>query len=142
LKFADGYPGQFSLEVMDLLAGERRDEAAGFAPWFMLLKATGEIIGEISGSRPDGGRTYGVGYDVIEPMQRQGYATEALKALLSYLLDQPDVDMVAADTFPDRIASRRVMEKAGMSYARTIRRVEDGEERDVVVYEIKSRRLR
>jgi RimJ/RimL family protein N-acetyltransferase len=74
-------------------------------------------------------------------MQRQGYATEALKALLHYQLDQPDVDLVAADTFPGHIASRRVMEKAGMSYARTIRRVEDGEERDIVVYEIKPRRL-
>lgn len=140
LKFAEGYPSQFSIEAMDLFAGRRRDEANGFAPWFVVLKETSEVIGGVGVSSSDGARTYSVGYEIIEPMQGRGYATEALQTLLSFLLVQPNVDLVMADTFPDHVASRRVMEKAGMTFIRADRLVEDGEERDLVVYEIRPRR--
>lgn len=138
LRFAEGYPGEFSLEVMDLLAGSRQAEAPNFAPWFMILKAEGVVIGEIGSSWKAGDITATVGYDVVEPRQRLGFATEALRTLANYLLGQPAVEVVTADTFPEHIASRRVMEKAGMTLARTIRRMEDGEERDLVVYELRA----
>ena len=136
LNFAEGYPSEFSLEVMDLLAGNRRSEAPGFAPWFMILKSENSVIGDLGSSWKQGDRSATVGYDVILPRQGQGFATEALKTLIGFYLSQTGVEMVTADTFSEHIASRRVMEKAGMTFTRTIRRIEDGEERDLVVYEI------
>ena len=136
LRFGPGYPGEFDTEVMDLLAGERAAEAPGFAPWFITLKATGEIIGHVGGSLDADGRTYTVGYDVVEAFQRRGYATEALQTLVAYLLSLPGAPVVQADTFPEHIASRRVTEKSGMTFVRAFRRVVDGEERDLVLYEI------
>jgi len=137
LKFGAGYPGEFDTEVMDLLAGERAPEAPGFAPWFITLKATGEVIGQVGGSLDAAGSTYTVGYDVVDAFQRQGYATEALQTLVAYLLSQPGASVVQADTFPEHIASRRAMEKSGMTLVRAFRRVVDGEERDLVLYEIR-----
>ena len=101
------------------------------------LAGKGSRHGEIGSSWKAGDATATVGYDVVPGHQRQGFATEALKTLSAWLMAQPGVECVIADTFPDHIASRRVMEKAGMKLARTIRRVEDGEERDLVVYEMR-----
>jgi ribosomal-protein-alanine N-acetyltransferase len=137
MKFAEGYPDEFSVEVMDLLAGKRQDEDPGFAPLFIILKEEDAVIGEISASWKAGETAAAVGYHIVQPRQRQGFATEALRIFVAYLLAQPGLEVVIADTFPEHIASRRVMEKAGMTLARTIRRVEDGDERDLVVYELR-----
>jgi hypothetical protein len=50
MKFAEGYPDEFSVEVMDLVAGKRQDEDPGFAPLFIILKEEDAVIGEISAS--------------------------------------------------------------------------------------------
>src|SRR5438270_2550328 len=91
LNFAEGYPSEFSLEVMDLLAGNRRSEAPGFAPWFMILKSENAIIGDIGSSWREGDTSATVGYDVILPRQGQGFATEALKTLIEFCLSQTSV---------------------------------------------------
>jgi ribosomal-protein-alanine N-acetyltransferase len=71
----------------------------------------------------------------VDPCWGRGYATEALRALLAHVLAAPDMRRVVAETMVDHIASRRVMEKAGMTYCG--RRVDDeyGEPLDLVVYE-------
>ena len=103
----------------------------------MILKSEGIVLGDIGSSWQEGDATATVGYDVVPGRQQQGFATEALKTLAAWLLAQPGVEALIADTFPDHTASRRVMEKAGMTFVRTIRRVEDGEERNLVVYELR-----
>lgn len=66
----------------------------------------------------------------------QGYTTEAVQALIKHLFSLPQVEAIEADTFPDHIASRRVMEKAGMGQIDNRRQEMDGEEVVVVVYEL------
>ena len=46
----------------------------------------------------------------------QGFATEAARAVLEWGIDHLTVREILAFTRPDHIASRRVMEKAGMSF--------------------------
>jgi hypothetical protein len=46
----------------------------------------------------------------MEMHQRQGYATEAVGALLSWAFQGPAVQMVVADTLPGLTPSIRVME--------------------------------
>ncbi len=54
-----------------------------------------------------------LGYVIAPKYHKKGYCTEALKAAIAYLFDQ-GFRTVAAAAFEDNIASRRVMEKAGM----------------------------
>jgi RimJ/RimL family protein N-acetyltransferase len=82
---------------------------------------------------PKGGPKDGfveIGYSTLEMHQRQGYATEAEGALLSWAFQSPAVQMVVADTQPGLTPSIRVMEKSGFAFvgdgpvedgARTIR---------------------
>jgi 4a-hydroxytetrahydrobiopterin dehydratase len=134
---APGYPSRFSVEVLEMVAGARPG-AGGFGPYFMVRKADDAVVGEI-GAGLDGG-TAQVGYTVVEPSWGQGYATEALRALLAHLLADPRVDRVLADTLVGHTASRRVMEKAGMRLQdRRVGEV-DGEQVELVVYEARTLR--
>jgi RimJ/RimL family protein N-acetyltransferase len=134
--FADGYPGEFSLEVMDLMVGARSGTAINFSPWFIIRKAERDVIGEIGWSTPLGFHRPTVGYDIVEPLWGQGYATEALEGILSYLFSLPNVEAVEADTFDHHVASRRVMEKAGMVQFDSREQEVDGEKATLVFYEI------
>ncbi|MDQ3905033.1 MAG: GNAT family N-acetyltransferase [Actinomycetota bacterium] len=133
LRFAPGYPSRFTREVMESVL-----EAQGpgrFGPYFMIRTADGMIVGEIGCSVEDGGTTGKIGYSVVEPCWGQGYATEALRALLGHVLAEPDMRRVVAETMVDHIASRRVMEKAGMTYCGERLDDEYGELVNLVVYE-------
>ena len=136
LTFAEGYPGEFSLEVMDLFVGDRAAETVNFDPWFIIRKEHKDIIGEIGFSTPLGLHRPTVGYDIVEPLWGNGYASEALEGLLTYLFTLPHVEAVEADTFDHHIASRRVMEKAGMNQFDSRTQEVDGEEQTLVFYEI------
>jgi len=131
---ADGYPSQFSLEVLEMVAGARPGPGGGYGPYFMVRKADGAVVGEI-GAGLDGA-TAQVGYTVVEPSWGQGYATEALGALLARLLADPEIERVVAETLAGHGASRRVMEKAGMRLHGTRAGEVDGEQAELVVYEL------
>jgi [ribosomal protein S5]-alanine N-acetyltransferase len=133
--FASGYPSQFSLEVMELVAGARAAEGSGFGPFFMVDKADGAVVGEIGASLDGASATAQVGYAVVEPCWGRGYATEALGALLAHLLADPGVRRVVAETLVGHVASRRVLEKAGMRPCGQRPGEVDGETVELVVYE-------
>jgi RimJ/RimL family protein N-acetyltransferase len=118
LRFAEGYRSEFSLEVMEIYVGSRRADAQGFVPLFMVRKSDQAVVGHIGWSVPDGPAAPVVGYDVVEQLWGQGYATDALRALIAYLFTLPQVESVRADTLKTHVASRRVMEKAGMRLIR------------------------
>ncbi|MDP8929792.1 MAG: GNAT family N-acetyltransferase [Actinomycetota bacterium] len=130
---APGYPSQFSLEVMALVVGAQ--EPGRFGPFFMIRKADGAVVGEIGCSVDDTSATGQLGYSVVEPSWGHGYATEALRALLSHVLAEPGIRRVVAETMVEHTASRRVMEKAGMRLRGRRVGIEDGESVDLVVYE-------
>jgi RimJ/RimL family protein N-acetyltransferase len=139
LRFAEGYPAQNSVEVMDIFVGARRKDSPTFAPLFIVRSQDGAIIGEIGWSCPHGLSAPVVGYDVVEPLWGQGYATDALRALVAYLFSLPQVERVLADTLMTHIASRRVMEKAGLTFVRQAIEDVEGEAQEVVYYEIARR---
>lgn len=55
-----------------------------------------------------------IGYQVASLYRRQGYASEATKAMMDWTLSQPGMQTVTAGCDPDNIASKRVLEKIGM----------------------------
>jgi [ribosomal protein S5]-alanine N-acetyltransferase len=119
---------------MEMVAGARPDAPDGYGPYFMVRKADDAVVGEIGANL--NGATAQVGYTVVEPSWGQGYATEALRALLGRLLADPGIDRVVGETLAGHAASRRVMEKAGMRlHGRRVGEV-DGEQAELVVYEL------
>jgi len=54
---------------------------------------------------------------MLEAHQRNGYCTEAVKALIAWAFGHPAVQTVIAHTLPELAPSIRVMEKCGLSFA-------------------------
>ena len=60
-----------------------------------------------------------VGFSVARVCWGRGYATEALKAVLTYLTENEGISCVTAWCAAENIGSRKVLEKAGMHLVRT-----------------------
>ena len=63
-----------------------------------------------------------LGYVLARAHWRQGYMTEALKAIIAWALKQKDIHRVWAVCDVDNIASARVMEKVGMEREGVLKR--------------------
>jgi ribosomal-protein-alanine N-acetyltransferase len=81
-------------------------------PMVITLKDSNEALGMIDFHVT--ATTVGVGYVIAGSHQGKGYATEALLAVIEWAFQQPSIYRVNASTDVDNVASRRVMEKAGM----------------------------
>lgn len=57
-----------------------------------------------------------IGYSVLEEFRCQGYATEAVQAIRSWLKTEFSPAFIRAYTFPSLFASIRVLEKSGFQY--------------------------
>jgi RimJ/RimL family protein N-acetyltransferase len=112
---APGYPSRFSLDLMSV--ARHGGSPGDVGPFFITRRADSALVGEI-GCRVDAATgTAHVGYTIAEHCQNLGYATEALRALVRHLLDDVGVRRVEGETLAGHVASRRVMEKAGMRLA-------------------------
>jgi len=137
IRFAPGYPSPFSLEVMDLLAGERAARAgAGFRSYFVVRRDDDVVVGEIGYALDEESGRATAGYSIVEPCWGRGYASDALRALLAHLRENPRVRRVEARAPVAHGASRRVMEKAGMAlFDQRVEEV-DGELVELAVYRL------
>ena len=89
-------------------------------PWAITLKENGELIGMI-GLRVDGFKAE-VGYALARPYWRRGFAAEALRPLVGWALEQPNIYRVWALCDVENVASARVLEKVGMQREGLLRR--------------------
>jgi RimJ/RimL family protein N-acetyltransferase len=82
--------------------------------WVITRAADSGIIGMMA-ARPDGEHRASVGYVLARAAWGQGYASEALRAVIEAIwMQQPQVFRIWAVCDVDNPASARVMEKAGM----------------------------
>jgi RimJ/RimL family protein N-acetyltransferase len=89
----------------------------GFSLWAVVEKAGGRVVGDcglllVEWRGPD----VEVAYRFRRSAWGHGYATEAARACVRFGLDVLGLDRVIAVTDPDHHASRRVMEKIGLTY--------------------------
>lgn len=89
--------------------------------WLVVLKETGEVIGDICATRVslrdelvEMGHCYGRKY------WNKGYATEALKAFIQYMFKLVGAKKIVACHSSENPASGKVMLKAGMHYDATL----------------------
>jgi len=124
-------------EVLPAFLGYyERFEGYGF--WAVVEKSTGRFLGWFH-FRPAKGAPPGeieLGYRLRRSAWGKGYATEGSRALIEKGFVELGVERVVAETMVVNVASRRVMEKAGLRLVRTFHQpwpdyIEGQEEGDV-----------
>ena len=128
-------------ETKALLQSWVNDYENGALNWVVELKETGEIIGSISVMELlKKQSTAAIGYCYGSKFWGNGYATEALRTVLEYLLNDCGIYLVEARHISGNPASGRVMEKAGMRKDGVLRsrriNKHTKERNDAVVYSI------
>jgi len=112
--------GEIETEVLPaFLDYYQRYEGFGF--WAAVEKTTGEFVGWFH-FRPRPGAVPGeveLGYRLRKSAWGKGYATEGSRALICQGFTEFGVQRVAAEAMAVNTASRRVMEKAGLTLVRT-----------------------
>jgi ribosomal-protein-alanine N-acetyltransferase len=97
-------------------------ERHGFGMWVMRDRITGEFVGRGGLQYTDilGVPAVEVGWAVVPERWGQGVATELALQSVEVAFGLLGLRELIAFTLPDNLASRRVMEKAGFTYARDI----------------------
>ena len=144
-QFLSFEPHKDLAETKKIVQGWIDDYANGSYDWVIETKDNHEIIGSISVT--NGHHTLDlkngiaeVGYCFGSKYWGHGYATEALRAVIEYLLKEAGMYLVEANYVSGNPASGRVMQKAGMKQdavlrARRINKVTK-ERNDLIVYSI------
>ncbi len=118
------------------------DRFVGFGFWAAIEKSTGAFLGwfhfrPLGGASPDAAE---LGYRLRATAWGKGYGTEGSRALIRKGFTELGVQRVVASTDAAHTASRRVMEKAGLTLARTFRapwpELPDGPEQEAVEYAV------
>ena len=97
------------------------EQFEGYGFWAAIEKATGEFLGWFHfRPREEAGLDEAeLGYRLRTSAWGKGYATEGSRALISKGFTDFGVQRVVAETMVAHVASRRVMEKAGLTLVRT-----------------------
>ena len=101
------------------------------------LKETGRLIGIVL-SFDETADSCEIGYGIGSAYWGRGYATEAVRRFLAYCFDEKGMKKVTASFFPENAASRRVMEKCGMTFDHVSEKELTylGVERDLIYYAV------
>jgi RimJ/RimL family protein N-acetyltransferase len=75
---------------------------------------------------PEADGTVEIAYYTFPPFERRGYATAMARELVRLALASPQVRRVIAHTLPERNASTRVLERAGLELEGEVHDPEDG----------------
>ena len=115
--WAPGYPMASSLLRAELTAAAAAGghPHGGFGTYQVVRREDGAVIGDLGFlGPPDGTGAVHVGCGIIEGARRQGYATEALTALLAWAREQNGLTCVLADTTRANVGGQRLLERVGM----------------------------
>jgi RimJ/RimL family protein N-acetyltransferase len=115
--WAPGYPMASSLLRAELTAAAAASgrPLGRFGTYQVVRRDDGAVIGDVGFlGPPDGTGAVHVGCGIIEGARRQGYATEALVALLAWSRGQNGLTCVVADTTRSNVGGQRLLERVGM----------------------------
>lgn len=113
-------PGS-TIESRDAAAAALERMLARMAAWdgmgsFAAVdRATGEIVGNALLRPLEEGPRIEVGYHVAKPHWGHGYATEIAQGAVRYGFEQLGLEDIYGVVVPENAASRRVLEKAGLT---------------------------
>jgi RimJ/RimL family protein N-acetyltransferase len=106
---------------------ETHPESVGWHRYVLLNRHAPVLVGCL-GAFPCAAGDVEVGYSVVPSYQRQGIGTEAANAFIEWLLQQPTIRTVSAQTFETMPQSIKVMQRCGMKW------IGQGDEAGMVKY--------
>ncbi len=107
---------QEAMEGLYQLALEHTNSWEWYTNWQIVLRTENIAIGSLCFmGEPDENGTVEVGYGTNEEYRNLGYMTEAVKAVCEWALNRTYVTSVRAESDKINEASRRVLEKCGMT---------------------------
>lgn len=107
------WPGDL-LPVLPSLLESHNQEAWVEGSFVAVERSTGRAVAALgTKGYPDADGVVEIGYGVTPADRGRGLATEAVGALTAYLLGEPAVRMVTAETEVGNLASQRVLEANG-----------------------------
>jgi [ribosomal protein S5]-alanine N-acetyltransferase len=110
------------------------DHDAEWWNWLIVRQDSREAVGSVAfGGRPDAAGAVLIGYAMYPGREGQGYATEAVRAMLDWAFAQPGVNVIRALAPVWNTPAVHVAEKLGM---RPVASEEDEEIGEVLVYEM------
>lgn len=100
----------------------RRYGKDGFGLWGMILKSSGELVGDCGLIRQivEDVEQVEIGYHVHKDLWRRGLATEAAQGCRDYGFNALSLDRLISLIRPENQPSRRVAEKNGMSVCKEV----------------------
>jgi ribosomal-protein-alanine N-acetyltransferase len=113
----DNWPAQDLQEFLPTYAQQLQADPSllGWGTWLMIHRAERTVIGDLGfKGRPDDEGTVEIGYSVLPAYRRQGFASEAVRALVDWALAQQGVRGIVAECSAENAPSIRVLEKVGM----------------------------
>ena len=103
--------------------------------WALSLKDTGELIGAMVAIVNEDDR-YELGYNTARKHWRKGYTTEALRAVMDYLINEVGIRKFICSHAKLNPASGAVMQKVGFKYVKDefVEKYDKSEKFDTKVY--------
>lgn len=118
------YPAPFDRQGVQawIARNQERYRRDGYGLWAMLLKHSGEMIGDCGCfvRELEGNFEFEMGWHVRRDLWDRGYATEAAQSCLEYAFSSLGAERVIALVRPENRGSCRVAEKIGMKSERVI----------------------
>jgi len=113
----DKWPSKTLQEVLPLFLEALQDPAnVGWLTWYWVDRAENALVGGGGfKGQPAHDGTVEIGYETRPAYRRRGYASEAIAALVHWVLSQPGVRRVFAETAADNIGSICVLKGTGFT---------------------------
>jgi ribosomal-protein-alanine N-acetyltransferase len=122
------YPAPFDRAAVTEWIDRNRGRYAedGYGLWAMILKSSGELIGDCGLTRQTVGDAdeIEIGYHVRRDLWNRGYASEAAQACKSYGFEKLNARRLISLIRPANLASCRVAEKNGMKIWKEVLRAD------------------
>jgi [ribosomal protein S5]-alanine N-acetyltransferase len=92
----------------------------GYGMWYFTERDSGDFVGQVGLQQADveGTSVVEIGWTLVPSHWGKGYATEAGRSVLELGLGPLGFDEIVSFTLPRNRASRRVMDKLGLTYSR------------------------
>jgi RimJ/RimL family protein N-acetyltransferase len=116
-RWAAGYPMASSLLRAELTAAAAAGgrPLGGFGTYQVVRRSDGVVIGDAGFlGPPDATGAVSLGCAITDGARRQGYATEAVGALLAWARGQDGLVCVLADATRANVGGQRLLERVGM----------------------------
>lgn len=118
------YPAPFKRAGVEawITRNQERYTRDGFGLWAMVLKSTGEVIGDCGCVLQDveDRKEIEIGYHARRDLWGKGYATEAARACMQYAFSSLSAPRVVSMIRPKNLSSRSVAEKNGLKCEKVI----------------------